>query len=151
MGYYASYSGSLKLKENIDQDDKNELYDAFEDLEYDEKTKLLCISGHSKYYEDEIETALNYIKNNVEEGSIEFTGEDDCHWRFIFKNGSFTEESGYLMYDSDFPEKNDFLGKIIDVIQDTLDNPKGEIIEGEWYDEIKGELEELMKNWHVFS
>ena len=48
-------------------------------------------------------------------------------------------------------DKEEFIGRIIDVMQDCLDNPRGEIINGGWYDEICDELTAIMKYWKVFE
>ena len=47
--------------------------------------------------------------------------------------------------------KEEFIGRIIDIMQDCIDNTRGDIIEGRWYDEIYDELVDLIKAWKVFE
>ena len=115
----------------------------------------MSVGDYSKYYEDDTYEVLDKIAPLVESGEIEYSGEDESHWRFIFKDGTWNEEYGYIHYESELTkaeeDKEEFLGRIIDVMQDCLDDPKGKTIEGDWYDKIHSELEFIMKAWEVFK
>lgn len=155
MGYYASWIGSIKMKEAPEKSTISDLKYIFDDVYYDSKKKVIELSGHDKYREEDVCVALNLIREITESGEIDYTGEDDSHWRIYFKDGEWEDESGAVYYDSEIhlaqDDKDEFLGRIIDVIQDCLDNKKGEIIEGDWYNQIVKELEAIMRAWKVFS
>ena len=154
MGYYASSSGTIKVKEEPAEDTMKIIKNAFENVDYYEKEKEVDVCGYEKYYEESVYDALEAIKPITISGDIEFKGDDDYFWRFYFKDGNWIEESGKIYYESDLPtvktDKEEFLGSIIDVIQDQIDNPKGEIITGEWYDAVYDELKSIMEAWKVF-
>ena len=154
MGYYASGSGTIKVKEEPAENTIKIINNAFENVDYYEKEKEINICGYEKYYEESVYDAIEAIRPITISGNIEFKGEDDCIWRFYFKDGNWIEESGEIYYESDLPtvktDKEEFLGSIIDVIQDQIDNPKGEIITGEWYDDIYDKLKSIMEAWKVF-
>lgn len=155
MGYYATWGGVLGMKEAPPKTAMRDLNNVFEDAYYDSKKKTLELYGHEKYHEDDVYNALNEIKDIVESGEIEFTGEDDSHWRIYKEDDEWREESGAVYYESEINtaqnDKDEFIGRIIDIIQDSIDNPKGDTIKGEWYDEIADEITSIMKTWKVFS
>ena len=46
-------------------------------------------------HEDRLEMfGLIYVTS----GDVEFAGEDDCHWRFHFRNGKVVEQNGEVKY-----------------------------------------------------
>lgn len=52
-------------------------------------------------------------------------------------------------------DRSEFIGQIIDMIEDFLDEkePRGTeeaYIQGEWYDLLAGRLANIMENWSVF-
>ena len=57
------------------------------------------IWGDEKYYEDEVYQFLKAIAPFTTEGEIEYTGEDGEAWRFHFRNGSWYEDRGRIVYD----------------------------------------------------
>ena len=150
MGYSASWDGHIKFKKDITNNIIEECEYVFTELHHDPVNKTLEFYGNGKYHDDEVYSFLNRITNITESGEIKFHGEDDTHWRFIFKDNEWKEESGKVCYESDFGDKDEFIGRIIDVIQDCIDNPRGYIIKDEWYDEVAGELEDIMKAWDIF-
>ena len=157
MGYYADYNGYLCFKENPSNEVLSNLIDVFSYDGFDKTSVSAYFSGHGKYYEDNVYEALLNVKPYIKDGEFIFNGEDDCHWRIKFKNGSWDEENGDIYYSSDLPLLNsgenqgEFIGEIIDIMQDCIDNPEGDIIKGEWYDKIANELVDLMKQWKVFK
>jgi hypothetical protein len=153
MGYYASGNGTINFKEEPSEELLKNFGWVIDYYKYDNKS--ISVGFNDKYNEDAIEAALNELAPYTKSGEMEFVGEDGAIWRFIFDKDEWKEESGTRMYDSEIPDfrgdrKDDFIGYIIDIIQDTMDNPRGEIIEGEWYDRVAAELEDLMYNWKVF-
>ena len=154
MGYYADYDGYIKFKNVPSDEDLDKLRYAFGECYRSEET-MFAVYGHEKYYEETIIDYLDRINELTEYGEIEYYGEDNCHWRFVFTDGEWIEEQGFVYYESELnkakDDKEEFLGRIIDVMQDCLDNPKGETIEGTWYDNVKKELESIMYAWKVFT
>ena len=160
MGYYAEYSGTIQIKETPPDEIMQGLYDTFESVNlYTSKTTgqtELDISGYTKYYDGEVYHALDLLKPLVIDGEIAYVGEDGTHWRFKMDEEGWFEDDGEIVYASDLPLSNkekqsDFIGLIIDKMQDVLDHPKWPTISGEWYDEIAADLKDLMKQWKVFS
>lgn len=148
MGYCASWSGYIKFKQDIANEIIEECEYVFVELHYEPSDRTLGFYGNGKYYSDEVYNFLNNIKEITESGEIRYYGEDETYWRFIFKDNKWVEESGTIVYE--FQDKDEFIGRIIDVIQDCIDNPRGKIIEGEWYDKVSEELTSIMKAWSVF-
>lgn len=153
MGYYATWGGQIKFKDKPSKDIIEKINDCF--VCYDQNENTLSVGDYSKYYEDAAYEVLDKIAPLVESGEIEYSGEDESHWRFIFKDGTWNEEYGYIHYESELTkaeeDKEEFLGRIIDVMQDCFDDQKGKTIEGDWYDKIHSELESIMKAWEVFK
>lgn len=155
MGYCASWSGYITFTQSPDEETVLELNDKLNINDYDEETKCLSVCDDNKYYDDIIKSALELAKPITKCGEIEFTGEDEDHWRFIFKDGDWVEEHGNIYYESDIAHANinrdEFIGNIIDIMQDyVVDDIKGDVICGEWYDIIAKKLDELMRSWKVF-
>lgn len=106
MGYYASYGGEIVPKKEEDLEkivDIIKKYDVFEDVDYYDRgsiggVKSIDISGNSKYYEDELIEMYKEISDMVESAEIDFTGEDDHHWRHECKDGKWQELTGELIY-----------------------------------------------------
>lgn len=111
MGYYASFGGQVKLnaeklyKDGYDTDEKIEKIAAKivddtieEDMTFFKDDLSLQFGGDGKYYEDSWHEFLSAIKPYTESGEITFNGEDDWHWRFVFKSGEWKEENGAIVY-----------------------------------------------------
>ena len=150
MGYCASWDGTIKFKQDITNEIIEECEYVFNELHYEPAEKTLTLYGNGKYHSDEVIYFLDAIKNITESGEVKFCGDDGAHWRFIFRENKWIEESGDVYYDSFVVDKDEFIGQIIDIIQDCLDEKRGETIEGEWYDEVAEKLKNIMKAWDVF-
>ena len=112
MEYYANGSGSIIFKEVLPEAVFGRIKDKLQKvLEADGSTKwkpmtsspevsYVDIWDSEKYYGDEVETVLNEVAEmaEIEEGSIEYVGEDDSLWRFIYRDGKWHEESGHVEY-----------------------------------------------------
>lgn len=102
MGYYAEGYGVCVLKEDLgfgalkrDMEENGYCFD----LE-DRGTKEFAIrADNQKYYEDDVYHDLNILTKYITFGYIEYTGEDDNHWRIAFKDGSWSETEGKVVYD----------------------------------------------------
>lgn len=55
---------------------------------------------NDNYNEDDVYDFLRKITPYVLNcDNLEFTGEDDTHWRFVFKGGRFYEQNGHIEYE----------------------------------------------------
>lgn len=100
MGYYATAQGSVKLKRNDDGAKVlDELQYCYEIYDYDFTN--VCFGNYDKYHDEEVKAILNAILPYISEGEVEYTGDDDAHWRFILKNGKWVEQNGHVVYDDE--------------------------------------------------
>lgn len=113
MGYYARGCGSVRLgcpsEEMIDHLTRRieEVFDDYDltlpsvDTEFDEIEITFWVDG--KYHSDALDELLSWIVENfkIEDGCVEFAGEDDCYWRFLYvkERGCFIEQNGRIVYD----------------------------------------------------
>lgn len=63
------------------------------------------LSFCDKYDETEILELLNMLAPYTQEGCISYTGEDSEHWRHIFLDGQWVEQSGQVCYEDSKPER----------------------------------------------
>ena len=58
-------------------------------------------SDYDKYHEEDVEDGLEKLLEiaPIKDGECNFTGEDDAHWRFVFRNGKWIEQSGRVVYE----------------------------------------------------
>ena len=112
MGYYANGSGSIMFKEVLPEETYKEVEEELRKaLEADGERKFRMTStskeqsyidiwDNEKYYGEEVEMALNNVAKmgDIEKGCIEYVGEDDCLWRFIYRDGEWVEENGHVEY-----------------------------------------------------
>lgn len=64
----------------------------------------VLVSGeyeYSKWYDDEYRAALESIAERCESGLIEFQGDDEISWRYVFKSGHWVAENGETFFPSD--------------------------------------------------
>ena len=156
MGYYANYSGNITFNERPSGELLHMVNTCFQEFHYDENRRECEFSGYEKYYEERIKNPLTLIKDITKLGEINFNGDDGKSWRFFFKDGEWIEEDGIIYYESEIPlnnkdEKEEFLGRLIDIAQDCLDNPEDETIQGEWYDKVKDEFAAVLKAYKVIK
>ena len=163
MGYYASYDGHIRFKEKPSDETIKVICDFFGDHDYDVDGLGISVYGDDKYYADCIEEGLSKLEPYVKNGEIKYHGEDECFWRFIFKDGKWTEENGKIYYESDTPskvEKEDvpeFLGQIVDIFEEELEkydipkNIEDPIISGTLYDNITSKLNLMMNRWSIYK
>ena len=168
MGYYADYDGNITFKDKLPTELIKAGQDEFETFHYDEVRNEAEVCGHDKYYEDSVYDFLQLIEPYTKAGEIEYQGEDNCFWRFIFKGGKWDEENGSIYYETELPQiktnedRLEFLGEIIDIFEDFLeekciswenDERNGDedaaIFYGTEYGYIQDQLELLMRGWNV--
>lgn len=118
MGYYAIGNGSITFKEILSEEKFTRVRDTLaEELECDGVripgprdvglySTYFDIWGNEKYYGEEVEACLHQVAEiaDIESGEIRYVGEDDCFWRFFFKNGEWIEENGTIFYDSEIKD-----------------------------------------------
>lgn len=107
MGYYANGSGTIAFMRELSDADWSAVENAVKDvIEYDvdRKNGWLSLWYDGKYYEEEVIAVLKKIAEAapIRDANIEFSGEGDCHWRFIYEDGKWWEENGHVVYDGAF-------------------------------------------------
>ena len=180
MGYYADVSGHIDFARSLRPDETKTLeellksgwYDFEDGLNRSTSCRDVDFWSGDKYYYD-TEGMLNRIaeKLPVKNGVVECHGEDGDHWKFQFKQhiprGVFQEVRGRIVWNDEYPvdpnDRMEFVGQIVDLFEDFLDE-KGIVIPnedkeqsgdgaaniyGDDYDRIQGGIEEIMINWHV--
>ena len=108
MGYYASGNGFIKLKRRPfekELEKLNELIEEYFNCDYFDKEQEFSVTyEYGNYYGDdgflEMLNEANAVCG-VESGEILFDGDDDCHWRFVFLDGKWIEDTGRIIYDKD--------------------------------------------------
>ena len=182
MGYYAHGSGEIMLKKKV-PDEILESLEGFNEADQytrkhhdgTEKYFLSLVHYDDKYHEDCVYDDLRKIEPYTEEGCINFIGEDDIVWRFMFHPDihEFVEESGKISYDYGENDsirdrvtgnKLEFLNSIIEVFETFLDekgiiidnpdkaqDPNASNIYGCDYGDLESELEHALKGWGVMA
>ena len=105
MGYYADGYGSVKAKDKAAFDNIVDMLDKSDRVPFDyglyEDNLEIDLSDSEKYHEEDVLDFLDSIIEFINEGEIEYTGEDSCHWKFVFdtKSSRWYERSGRVIYD----------------------------------------------------
>lgn len=99
MSYYADINVRFKVsKENTDV-----IFPIIKshDLKmfFNEEESVFYHSSYDKCDYDNWEHFANEVAPFVEEGEIDFDGDDDAHWRFIFRDGHCDYEDAILTYE----------------------------------------------------
>ena len=86
MGYYANGSGNVELRDSeFKEIVKNVLSDTFETFTSGSPNDLtVSVFIDDKYYKDSVLETLEKIAPYISEGEIEYHGEDEAAWRFVF-------------------------------------------------------------------
>lgn len=146
MGYYATWDGNVKMDSVPTDKTMDDIQAVFACCEYDLINNFLTIYGNGKYRDEDVISILEQIKPSVINGEICFTGEDDSHWRFVYRNGNWEEEQGEISYNSDNQilnnRKEEFIDEITNTVLSCLERNEGK---------IKEELESFMKRWEIFE
>lgn len=111
MGYYARGSGSIRFSHLTDkeiEDVEVAVGEIFEDYDAQgandtENGWIIDFWMDDKYHSEPLETMLaNFARRyDIEDGSIQFMGEDDCIWRFLYvkEKNCFIEQEGRIVYE----------------------------------------------------
>lgn len=162
MSYRAYGNGTIQLSQDLP-------YDLCDDLEvyeaeiHDDNELSICCDGN--YHEDEIIEFLEKIKPYASSGEINFEGESGDFWRFILKDGEWLEQNGHISYslvsELDNPAKAEFIGQLIDQVEDALcenmnelktrmnAGPDEPLIEGKLYADISARLCKTLSKWNL--
>ena len=107
VGYYATGGGYVSFSSDISDelfkaygDVLDEVFDCVDEMPHGKGFEL---SYDGKYYGDDVSKVLGIISSasRVTDGEIEFVGEDNCHWRFVWQNGKWEEQNGVVTYEGD--------------------------------------------------
>ncbi len=116
MGYFANGAGDATLKEGVDEDN---LYDILEkcvkernlDMEFDvvdhKDQKIIDFwESDSHWHEEDTDAFLNALSPYITEGSAVYSGEEDCHWKYVFnpQTGKWLTEGGTIVFGSDLTD-----------------------------------------------
>ena len=172
MGYYADGGGEIEFKRPPTNEERVRIYAIvdywFEGAYWDTDTALsLSVYYDGKYhsdFEDDMQKLDPIVP--IDDGLLEFKGEDGAHWRLVFDKATrrFHVEPGILIYESEKPltwnNAPEFVGQIIDGFEDFLEskginipNPEKAdsddpaIIYGTDYGELQSYIEASLINW----
>lgn len=116
MSYYATGNGTIDFKEILTEEAKEKVKKILQETfgeavevgtytpsffkKRTENYSYASIWTDSKYYDYEVSEALDEISKVAEiaEGEIDYRGEDDTYWRYIWKDGGWCEEYGKIVY-----------------------------------------------------
>lgn len=111
MGYYARGSGSIRFSHLTDKEIEEievavgEIFDEYDACGDNDTENGFTIDFwmDNKYHGEPLETMLSDLaqKYGIEEGGVQFIGEDDSLWRFLFvkEHGCFIEQDGRIVYE----------------------------------------------------
>ena len=77
------------------------LSENFDVTVYDNECTFDIYPDEGGYDSIKVENCLNHIAEYTVDGEIEFFGEDDLIWRFIFKNGKWVEQTACITFSSE--------------------------------------------------
>ena len=177
MGYEARGNGEIMLNrkpEDIPAGIIDKGWRAFSEVAPSPDGGLWITQESQRYYEDAVLDFLTAIAPYTASGHIEFVGDDDYMWRFVWTNGEWQEQNGRIVWepanrDVRHSERMEMLGCLTDIIEDWLESkgitkddipcadrdqaiedgedPDGcAMIYGEDYDHLTGSFEELLIN-----
>ena len=153
MGYYAYGAGEVTLIKELPEQ-------VLKDIEYvygyaGRYKDTLSFSIDSNYHENDVTELLDELKPYISKGLVEYTGEDATHWRFSFKDGEWTEYDGRIIYDDEpfiqKTETEEFIGQLIDQVEDIIASSNTVIFKGNKFDELKKKFAEVLSNWKVIE
>ena len=154
MGYHANYDGYIKFNTRPVPGILDLMNETFANFRYEDDLNECTFGGFERYRSEDIKKALDSTSRYAKSGKVEYDGDDYTHWRFLFDNGEWIEEEGSVYYESELPlqdrdQREEFYGRLIDIVQDCMDNPEDETIRGEWYDKVRNEFAAVMKAYKV--
>lgn len=111
MGYCANMSGDICIARPFTKEETEEVNRIFCDYfevdvyEHHGHSTVDLYYGLEKYHEeDEWEVLTAFTErfgNEILSGELRYVGEDDAHWRLIWKDGRWQEQDGEIVYRDD--------------------------------------------------
>ena len=120
MSYYANGNGFIAFKKALTEEEFSRAEDILSDglesdgirkakrryadgSQPDESYTYFDIWSSEKYCGELVEDALNGVAEiaEIDSGEINFVGEDQELWRFIFSDGKWVEQNGTVVYIQD--------------------------------------------------
>ena len=111
MGYYAWGSGDISFAELLNKDTSDAIEDVASEVfslasirEYYDETGAYSILDldfeYDKYHDDDVWDVLEQISGiaEVRDAYITFYGEDDCFWKFVYKDGEWDDVVGDVVF-----------------------------------------------------
>lgn len=179
MGYYANGGGQVVLKDKVPDYVLGMLEKSFAEVADSPDGGLWMTFEYDKYYDDEITESMNKLAPYVKSGNVEFSGDDDCVWRFHFYDGKVRYEVGRTVFEpmdgaERHSERLELLGSLADIVEDWLESkgitpsdihcddkdeaikhgedPEGlAMIYGEDYSKLTGQFEEALINYGLIE
>ena len=180
MGYVAEWYGQFRTKNRPEESVMKMITNVFGDLSYvplkgkDKGMYEFAVSNTGNYRETDLFMLLETLEPITVNGIVYFRGEDGTIWKVEYTDGRWKEFAGAVCYSKEdaakhFPpvptdEKAEFIGEIIDIFEDfleekgiTIPNPEKDeddeenaaIIYGSDYGIIQDALELMMRNWKI--
>ena len=147
MSFYAAANGSIQFNSCLDEKTIKAIEKELEKCRFDyyeifnekpengengnAEVSVCYISTDCNYLgDDEVKEILDLISciAQIEQGEIEYFGEDSSHWRFIFKSGSWEMQYGTVKYEESGSGNDDKIythdeaAKIVDIFENVLSN-----------------------------
>ena len=104
MGYYASGNGHIGFERELTDAEESALCNILESEYFDiwslDKTGV-DFGNYDTYDSERIEGILRSLKDSfpILEGELEFDGEDCTHWRFLWRDGDWREQTGRVVFE----------------------------------------------------
>lgn len=103
MGYYVSGGGTVDFRPDITEDDFKRIEEILNGSSIENSYNHFGVDFYhgGNYHEEEWENLLNKLSPFVKDGELNFAGEDEYYWRFVFRDGKFVDESGAIVYEEE--------------------------------------------------
>lgn len=99
MSYYANVDAKIRVTTN-NIDIVSTIFASHDfSVDFDPSYNAFYYSSYGNYDDDVWDDLAGEIAPYVEEGEIEFCGEDDSHWRFVFRKGRYDYEGAEITYE----------------------------------------------------
>ena len=126
MGYYAHGNGTAKVREGITIPASvlAMLGREFSEVKDTPDGNLILEFEYGRYHEEDVAEVLRTLAHFAD-GTVEFTGDDESHWRFVFDGGKIQYEAGRIVYEpvemwNRQSHRAEMIGCIIDSFEDWL-------------------------------
>ena len=109
MGYSANGADDASLKKDINRDELRKVLDAaisksYGAMEYDlsdTDTRIYFYENADHWHEEDTGSFLNALAPYITDGCAEYSGEEECNWRYILIDGEWVEQDGTIYYSTE--------------------------------------------------